>query len=535
MAARTASAGVARRAGAAGWAAWSRRLGVAAVVLLTAVHLVVFFVTMFTAPLGFDEAFMLQAPLNLVSGGGYASDGWQSPEPVFFDPVLSTGPVLELPIAVSFALFGVSIESARIVALPFFLLLLGSLVVLGRRAAGWWGAAAALGILLALNGRAQFPATVIYGPSDALGEYPAAALIALGLVLLPRQRLWAAFAFGLAVLTKNVALIALLGAFVAVLLVPSGRAGAARRVGRLAAFVGVAAIPGAAWEVVKLVSLGWPAYKGTLRATLGFFLASGSGASGGGFGGDALGRADDLMGFWQWPSVWAWVIWAALVVLAAVGLIARARVRTDGPTSRGFRAIAAIPCRLGVDTTAFVVVSVGWVAWWTLVSSSFYPRHTFPLVIVTASLAAAWAVAGIGAVARRSRAAAAAATLPAAGLAAAVVVAGIAAVAAAGSSPLWTRADQEAAAAAVRELGVDEVQGIGWWSAPAVRFLSGIPSTPIGTGDGPLVLEPIVRELAPNIYAEGLAACDEVLYERDGFVICTVRPGVVLDDFGFPR
>jgi hypothetical protein len=57
-----------------------------------------------------------------------------------------------------------------------------------------------------------------------------------------------------------------------------------------------------------------------------------------------------------------------------------------------------------------------------------------------------------------------------------------------------------------------------------VRFLSHVPSTPVGTGDGPLVLEPILRELDPATYQLGLDLCVGVLYDADGFVVCTIDP-----------
>ncbi|OJX62621.1 MAG: hypothetical protein BGO95_07825 [Micrococcales bacterium 73-13] len=488
-----------------GRAGLSARIALVAVAVLGAAHLTAYFLSLFLSPIGFDEAFILQAPLNLVAGDGYSTEDWLGGGAnIAFDATVTTGPVLGAPIALSFWLFGVSVTAARIVTLPFFLLLLACLVVLGRRAAGWWGAAAALGALLLLDGRADFPRSVLYGTSDALGEVAAASLVALGLVLLPRRRMLAGLAVGFAVLAKFIAAIAVPALVVALLLIPAVRGRRwGRRIGEAAAFVGFAAIPSVAWELVKLLSLGSSGYLVALRSNAVFVFHSGSGADGSNSLGP-LARTGLLFQAWHLPTAIAVVLGLLVVALAIVAVWGR---------------------RPGVDTAAVGVLLALFAAWWILVSSSQFIRHGFPVLMVGVPVLAALAVAGLRRLADRGlawRIPAVGAGVVAAGLA---VYGGAVAVVQATQSPLWSRADQQATADFVRSLGVADVQGLGWFAAPDVRLLSGVVSRPLGHGTGPLVIEPILREQSAEAYQEALALCADVRFEQNGFVVCDVRPG----------
>jgi len=481
------------------------RLAIIAVAVLAAAHLAAYFLSLFLSPIGFDEAFILQAPLNLVQGLGYSTEDWLGGGAnIAFDATVTTGPVVGMPAALSFLVFGPSIVAARIVTLPFFLLLLGCLVVLGRRYAGWWGAAAALGALLMLDGRVDFPRSVLYGSSDALGEVAAASLIALGLVLLPRRRMLAGLAVGFAVLAKFIAAMAIPALVLALLLIPAVRGRRwGGRIGEAAAFVGFAAIPSVAWELVKLASLGPAQYLVSLRSYAVFVFHSGSGADGTNST-DYLTRLGLLFEAWRLPLVITVILGVAILALAVVGVWRR---------------------RLRVDVAAIGVLLAGFLVWWVFVSSSEFVRHGMPLLMVVVPVLAAIAVVGLRRLAERGvgwRVAAAGVGIVAAGVTA---YGGVLAVMASTQSPLWSRADQQATADYVASIGVDDVQGLGWFAAPDVRFLSGVVSRPIGHGTGPLVIEPILRELSAETYAAALALCDDVRFEQDGFVVCDVSPG----------
>ncbi|HWK20786.1 MAG TPA: glycosyltransferase family 39 protein [Microbacteriaceae bacterium] len=484
-----------------------KRIAIVAVVVLVTAHLLTYFLSLFISPLGFDEAFILQAPLNLVQGLGYSTEDWLGGGAnIAFDATVTTGPVIGMPVALSFLIFGPSIVAARIVTLPFFLLLLWCLVVLGRRYAGWWGAAAALGALLLLDGRADFPRSVLYGPSDALGEIAAASLLALGLVLLPKRRMVAGLAVGFAVLAKFIAAMAIPALVLALLLIPAVRGRRwGGRIGEAAAFVGFAAIPSVAWELVKLASLGPAQYLVSLRSYAVFVFHSGSGADGTNSA-DYLTRFGLLFEAWHLPLAVAVILGSAMVALTVFGAWGR---------------------RPSVDVAAVGVVLAGFLVWWVFVSSSEFVRHGMPLLMVVVPLLAALAVAGLRRVAAHGRVWRAA-TLTA-GIVAAGVTAygGVLAIVQSTQSPLWSRADQQATADFIASLGVDDVQALGWFAAPDVRFLSGVVSRPIGHGTGPLVIEPILRELSADTYAHARELCADVRFERNGFIVCDVRPGAV--------
>lgn len=518
----------------------SDRIALVAVGLAAACHLFLYFVTLVVSPLGFDEAFILQAPLNLVQGNGYSTEDWLTggPNPQF-DAIVSTGPVIGMPVALSFLVFGVSIEAARIVTLPFFVLLLICLVILGRRYAGWWGAAAALGTLLLFDSRADFPITVVYGPSDAIGEYTTAALIALAAVLLPKRRALVGLVIGIAMLAKFIAAMAIPAFLLALLLVPRDRSlGWGRRIRELLAFVGWAAIPSVLWELVKLVSIGPEAYAGALVGYLRFVFRSGSGIDG---SSDAalnpqlwFDRGSRLFSAWQIPTLSMIVLGAIVIALACVGLAVYARSRGFDPAHlKGFRArVGGFFAGVGVEVVATAATLGVFVVWWVFISSSNFIRHTMPVLIATVPLISAFAVLGLTRLVARGgiwRA------VGAVGAAVAVVLGvwgGIANSIQAFSSPIWSRADQQATADFVRGLGVDDVQGIDWWAAPDVRFLSQVPSKPVGMGTGPLVLAPITRELVLDLYVLGESLCTDVLFEQNGYVVCDVAPDQPVLDLG---
>jgi len=503
------------------------RIAIAAVALLAMAHLAIWFVSFFTSPIGFDEAFILQAPLNLVQGRGYSTEDWVAGGPnIPFDATVSTGPIVGMPVALSFLIFGVSIEAARIVTLPFFLLLLACLVVLGRRYAGWWGAAAALGILIVLDARADFPYSVLYGPSDALGEYPTAALLALALVLLPRRRMLAGLLVGFAVLGKFMSMIAVPAFLLALLLIPITRGRPwGRRVGELLGFLGFAALPNVVWELVKLVSLGWTDYLVSLRAYAVFVFHSGSGADATNKG-DYLERGSQLFAAWQFPTPLALVLGVALIALGLVGVWRRAVDQGFVPVARDrfVRRAADFLRSAGPDVLALALALGAVAVWWTFISSSVYIRHTMPIMIATVPVVAALAVAALRWLVTRGRAWRATASAAVVVATAATAYGGVASIVASTQSPLWSRADQQATADFVQELGVEEVQGMGWWEAPDIRLLSGIPSRPVGTGSGsgPLILEPVMRVHNPYGYQYGSGLCRDILFERNGFVVCEI-------------
>lgn len=493
--------------------------------LVLAVHLYLFFITMSLSPIGFDEGFNLQAPLNLVQGHGYTTEDWLNGGPrIPFDAVVSTGPIVELPVALSFLVFGVSISAARIVMLPYLLLLITSLFILGRRIAGRWAGLLAAAAVLALNTRADFPFTVIYGSSDALGEFAAAALIAFALVLFPRHRLSAGLVLGFAALAKFIAFMAVPAFMVALLLVPLAvlPGERPRRVRELVRFGVLAVVPSVAWELVKLVSLGPTGYWQSLLGYMRFVFRSGSGADGSARA-PFYERAIRLFSAWQMPTELAIVLALFLFAAAGYGLYRYwAGGQRTAPTRFGRLLGRAKHVPLGV-WGALGTLAIFFV-WWSFIASSTFVRHTMPVLLVTVPVVYALAMRGAVAIQSGTR------WLRVVGVAFLAITIGVLTlqttrgVIDAPDNPDWTRGQQQEAAAFIRSLDVEQVQGINWWEAPALRFLSNVPSTPVGTGTGPLVLEPIMLALDPRLYQIGLDMCVDTLYSRDDFVVCTIDP-----------
>ena len=498
---------------------------------VVAAHLYSFFATLLLSPVGFDEAFNLQAPLNLVAGNGYATEDFMSGGPrVVFDPIVSTGPIVELPAALSFLLFGTTIEAARLVMLPFLLILLGSLFVLGRRVAGRWGGVVAVGVALAFDARVDFPFSMIYGSSDALGEYAAAALIALALVFFSRGRLAPAVLLGLAALAKFITFIAVPVFMIALLLVPAVRG---RFVGRpvreLLAFGGLAVLPSIVWEMVKLISLGPTGYVAVFIDYAKFIFRSGSGADGGSRA-FFLERLSRLFSAWYLPTA---IVGLLAVILFALALYGILRFWGRGGMLAEWRRSGEGKPRSLVRVTSFASTLPAWVwaaagtlaafaLWWTFISTSLFVRHMTPVLIVTVPIIAAFATRAVVTLIRSGGWRRIVAGVVAVGLLGVGVFQAGSTVFAATHYTDWTRGSQEATASFIRESGFDEVQGLGWWAAPAIRLLSGVPSTPVGTGSGPLVLEPITYLTERGTYDLGLSLCDDILYEKGLFVVCTI-------------
>ncbi len=158
----------------------------------------------------FDEGIHLHVPKALVRFGAYAD--YSSEGLRHFGPTLAVGPTVMLPIAASFAAFGVGLLQARVVMAAYLVAAFAACVLLGRRLGGPLVGLVAGTLLLVSPG----PATVEYG-RQVLGEVPGAAFLAFGLLVWFRawsQPTTASLAaagvlLGLATVTKHVYLLAL--------------------------------------------------------------------------------------------------------------------------------------------------------------------------------------------------------------------------------------------------------------------------------------------------------------------------------------
>ena len=164
--------------------------------------------------LWFDEGSYLHVPQALVQRGVYAD--YSAGELRFGGPIISLGPTVLLPIAVSFKLFGVGVVQARGVMVAFLLLFLLTTWRFARELAS--ERVADLTILLLVGAPAV---NVLILGRQVLGEVPALWFVMLGLLTWQRalqgDTTWkyvvSGLAFGLAVVTKYQILITLVPGF----------------------------------------------------------------------------------------------------------------------------------------------------------------------------------------------------------------------------------------------------------------------------------------------------------------------------------
>ncbi|WP_121671548.1 glycosyltransferase family 39 protein [Mycetocola manganoxydans] len=346
-----------------------------------------------------DEAFNLTVPINLLNGLGYTSDGTLSGSQLApFDPRISTGPVVLLPIAAVLALGVDPVIGGRAVMLLFYAALLVGLWLLGRRIAGRWAGLVAVTVPLGLN--TWDSASPIQTPIDILGEVPTAAFIVWALYVY-RTRPWlAGLLVGLALESKAIGLLAVpaiaVGAFFTVPGSPL-----LRRFWRVL-FCGVfALVPILLVELWKILALGFGGWVNVTREFW-YFLRSG------GQGDAQVAPASKMIGlFDSWFSpvpLTVSVVAAFIAVGVLVLVLARRRMlpiarQADLAPERNATSAAATEAsarELLVLLSATLVGLATWLGWWMV--SSHLPvwiRHPSPGLFACVPVLAAFFVLGI--------------------------------------------------------------------------------------------------------------------------------------------
>lgn len=417
--------------------------------LVAAAHVAVLWQSLAVTRLWEDEAFNLTVPLNLLRGLGYASDGTLSgSEVTLFDPRISTGPVVLLPMAVVLAAGADPVVGARCVCAAFFVALLVALGILGRRIGGRWAALCAVAVPLTLNTAASV--SPIQGPADILGEIPAAALVAWAVVVLQRRPWLAGVLVGLAVQSKYIALLFVPAFAVAVWLQTPGMPWRARIRRLLPPAAGVLA-PTLLVELIAFASLGVAGYAAHVRSTAGFLLSGGQS-----YAPTTVGeKLVTLAGSWFLP---AWLVVAAVLAAVVVVGLAYARLRRQPQRWRELETAASPRDIVGIGVVALVGTAL-FVAWWAGASHlPLWIRHPSPALFAFVPVFAAFVVAALRIIGART------AVIGGAALTA-LVAASTAGHLAAAFAPAWeTLAQQRAVATRLADLGGDRYAAA--WGGP---------------------------------------------------------------------
>ena len=472
-----------------------------------------------------DEAFNLTVPINLLDGLGYTSDGTLSGSRLTpFDPRISTGPVVLLPVAAVLALGVDPVIAGRAVVLVFYVGLLAGLWLLGRRIGGRWAGLAAVTVPLGLN--TWDSASPIQTPIDVLGEVPAAALVVWALWAF-RDRPWlAGLLIGFALETKTIALLAVPAIAVGVFFTVEGQAFWLRV--RRVVFCGLfALLPVAAVELWKLIALG-PAGYVDVTKQFGYFLLSG------GQGDNRVPFASKLSGLvtsWFSPAILPVLLILVFVVVGILVIVLQRRQALPPlPTDASARELLVL-------LSATLVGLATWIGWWAL--SSHLPvwiRHPSPGLFAFIPVLAAFLVLGARLLwnARSSGAPARRTGLRAAAVAASVLLALTLAVQVRGHVGIAdhvrygeTLGEQRTAAAAVGVLG-EETLASSWGPAVSVIVLSGaraaLVDAPGFAGTTRLYANYDVSEAGLDRFHAALeAVCEDVPLRIGHYAMCIPR------------
>ncbi len=367
---------------------WQTVAFAVAVAAVAASHLLVLWHSLTIARLWEDEAFNLTVPVNLLHGLGYTSDGTLSgSELTPFDPRISTGPAVLLPVAGVLATGADLVIGARAVPLAYFVALVAAVAVLGSRVGGRWGALVAAAVPVVFTA-AALPSP-IQGPADVLGEVPAAALLAWAVVVL-RARPWlAALLVGLAIQAKYISLLALPAVALGFLLLTAGMPWLIRLRRLIVAGIMVA-LPTVLVELFAFLALGPDGFVDHLRRTVAFVRDGGQADRASG----PLSKTSALLDAWHLPSAIVGVV-ALLAIGALVWAAVDVRRRAEST-----RALVSDPRFVLLFIAAVGLMT--YLLWWlTAGRLPAWVRHPAPGILAFAPVIAAAIVAVLQRLSRR--------------------------------------------------------------------------------------------------------------------------------------
>jgi hypothetical protein len=486
---------------------WPDLLFLAVVVLTVAAQIAVVAPGFFLTRLWEDEAYNLTVPINLAAGHGYASDGiLTTGARHLFDYRISTGPVVLLPIA-AVLLTGIDpVIGGRLVMALFYAGFLVALWFAGRRLLGAPGGVLAVAIALLFD--ASRSVSPLQGPTDILGEIPAATGIVLFLLLFQRRPVLAGLMLGLAVQSKTLAVLTVPVALVAVYLSLDGPP--RRRLARTAATAGAIAAPTVLFELAQLLALG-PARFATVTRQLIHFLRTG-GQTG---GGSRLVKLEVLLGSWSLPVIIVALVAAAVVVAAAIVVAARRR-RLWPPSP------AVLPVLAG---GGMLVLWLGW--WFASMGLPAWPRHPSPVLLSVVPVLFTALVAALVPLVRQRGRAIGRSALAIAAVGAVLLGAGGVRHIAQSWAPQSTLGEQRALAARIGAATNGTLGGF-WGSVAPLAVLSGDFPVIVADHAVPRTVPVLIfaRDAAPDVVRGWTERfCGSVVFTEGDYTLCEQGSG----------
>ena len=454
---------------------------------------------LFNEPVGFDGAIDLQASVNIVNNGHYASFGaLQNGQDKIFDPGISTGPSVLLPIALVFKIFGVGVVQARIVMLIFYLatICLISWYVY-MRSRSWLTILAPLSLLLVISSGINFRL-------DILGEMPAAVFAIGSMIAWEKRKLGLAGVLAsLAILCKFLMIFLLLGGFACLaldyLLIKKDRKQTLKHAIRWA--VGGFTVLGL-WELLRSIQTGGlRAYRHNLHEYLLFIKYNGSGLGDSGSRGLTILKKSEMM--MNNLSMSRWTMIVLLPVLAYL-------IFSKKPDWRKSLHSSLYPL-------AFMVLYLGW---WLFISNGSYTRYTVPLVVVSLAVILASALEPKQNAFQWIRPACLAA------LSISVAITLIQ-----NYYPykkpvfLFDLHQQQAIATRVIKDRQGQLTHYGFWQNPEILLLANLHSLDIhhlpDNTNYSLLLSPTMRDIVPADYQKAQRLCQNIIFSDSGYIYCS--------------
>lgn len=327
-------------------------------------------------PLGYDESYNLQVSSNIASYGDYATNGSLfEGVPKLFDPLISTGPTLLVPLALLFAIDTAPVLQYRLICLLItilFFVLVWKIInssVKNRTTKDVYFKLATFtfisAIIISLSSQNIF--------ATAVGEPLALCFFIIACLFINNDRYaYAGTAIGLAILTKTVFLLSV-PVFI-LILVKKYKKSLRNILPILLALL----LPLVIFELYRFYSFDFNLglYKSNLKEALEFFKAGGSGAGGGTSVLQALAdkvssitnlNTTTMSLFFTIPflAILAWMLYEAYGILRSI----------------------TFPSNLNFIKNKISLLFVGgtiviWIGWWVIISDRTTGRHALPGVIL---------------------------------------------------------------------------------------------------------------------------------------------------------